>query len=68
MAGKFIVELTRAQHMALLNVITQATRCTCANRVDEYVDCASTRHTVTTPGELLRLVSEAKVVSKSRNA
>lgn len=60
--GKMVVELTRSQHMALLDLIAGALRCRCDSRIVEYVDCSTQPRVITTPGQLLRLVSEAKAV------
>jgi hypothetical protein len=60
MAGKFQLELSHSQHMALLDLIAAALRCGCDARVDEFVNCSTAPATVTTPGELLRIVSDAR--------
>lgn len=54
---KYIVVLTRSQQMALIDLIAHSLRCRCDSRIEEYIDAAT--DTVTTPGELLRLVSDA---------
>jgi hypothetical protein len=60
MNGKFIVELTHSQQMALIDLISAALRCTCESRLEEFVDCSVSPTVVTTPGQLLRLVSDAR--------
>ena len=57
---KYLVELTPSQRMALIDLITETLRCTCEAKVEEFVDCSVTPAIVTTPGQLLRLVSDAK--------
>lgn len=60
MTGKFQLELTHSQHMALLDLITAAIRCNCDARIEELVNCSTSPETITTPGELLRIVSDAR--------
>lgn len=59
---KYTVELSRSQHMALIDLIAHFLRCSCDQRIEEFVDCSSARDTVTTPGELLRIVADAKQI------
>jgi hypothetical protein len=66
--GKFVLELTHSQQMALIDLISGSLRCRCDGRVEEYVDCSQQPSVVTTPGQLLRLVSEAKPVPNGENA
>lgn len=54
---KYVVVLTRSQQMALIDLIAQSLRCRCDSRIEQYLDAAT--GTVTTPGELLRLVSDS---------
>jgi hypothetical protein len=60
MAGKYHVKLSRSQQMALIDLISSTLRCRCDSRLEQFVDCSTSPTTVTTPGELLRLVSGAK--------
>lgn len=68
MNGKFVVELTRSQQMALIDLISAALGCGCDCRVAEFVDCSEHPAVVTTPGQLLRLVAGAKPAPNGENA
>jgi hypothetical protein len=57
--GKFHLELTRSQQMALIDVIAEFIR---ESTTESFTDCSTNPSTVTTPGELLRLVSDAKYI------
>lgn len=57
---KYTLELTRSQHMALIDLIAHTLRCRCDSRIEEFVDVSQSPTVTTTPGELLRVVSEAK--------
>lgn len=58
---KAIIEMTRSQHMALIELISSNLRCRCDARLEEFVDASLRPAVRTTPGELLRLVSDAKL-------
>jgi hypothetical protein len=66
--GKLVLELTHSQQMALIDLISGSLRCACDGRVEEFVDCSQHPSVVTTPGQLLRLVSEAKPAPNGENA
>jgi hypothetical protein len=57
MSGKYAVFLTRSQLMALIDLIAHSIRCRCDSRIEQYIDASN--DVVTTPGELLRLISDA---------
>jgi hypothetical protein len=63
MTAKIILELTRSQHMALVDAMTEFVR---YSDTESFIDCSTNPETVTTPGELLRLVSEARAKEGSR--
>lgn len=73
---KYLVELTRSQQMALIDLIAHSMRCSCDARIEEYIDMSRSPATRTTPGELLRHISDAKAfadggvihTSESRNS
>lgn len=68
---KYLVELTRSQQMALIDLIAHSMRCSCDNAIDEYLDMSSSPVVRTTPGELLRHISDAQPyfqTSESRNS
>jgi hypothetical protein len=46
--------------MALIDLIAHSLRCGCDSRIDEFIDCSQSPTVVTTPGQLLRLVSDAR--------
>jgi hypothetical protein len=56
--GLFLVELTRSQQMALIDAIAEFIR---ESTTESFIDCSTNPETVTTPGELLRLVSVKKL-------
>jgi hypothetical protein len=58
--GKFLLELTRSQQMALLDMIMEHLRCAAATGV--FVNCSESPAVETTPGDLLTLVTEARYV------
>jgi hypothetical protein len=62
MIGKYELQLSRSQQMALLDLIASAIRCRCDSRVEEFVNVSESPPVVTTPGELLRLVSDARYI------
>jgi hypothetical protein len=68
MNGKFVVELTHSQQMALIDLISGSLRCACDCRVEEFVDASQHPAVVTTPAQLLRLVSDAKPLPNGENA
>jgi len=55
---KYHIELTRSQQMALIDLIAHFIHCSCDQRIVQFIDCST--DAVTTPGELLRLVSESE--------
>lgn len=71
MSGKYELQLSRSQQMALIDLIAHMLRCRCEQRTEEFIDCSEHRPIRTTPGELLRVVSDAKFISdadlESRN-
>jgi len=56
---KYFVELTRSQHMALIDLIAHSLQCRCDQRVEEFIDDTVSPAVRTSPGELLRAVSDA---------
>jgi hypothetical protein len=56
---RYIVALTRSQQMALIDLIAHSLRCRCDSRIEEFIDASTSPTVRTSPGELLRLVSEA---------
>ena len=58
MSGKFFIELTMSQKMALTDALVEHIRCPDSTEV--YVNYGETPAVETTIGELIRLVTEAK--------
>jgi Family of unknown function (DUF6166) len=56
--GKYHLQMTRSQQMALIDLIGEVLICSCPH-VDRFIDCSSDPAISTTPGDLLRLISEA---------
>ena len=60
--GKYELQLSRSQHMALLDLNASSLRCRCDARIEQFVNVSESPEVVTTPGELLRLVSDARYI------
>ena len=61
--GKYHLELTISQRMALLTMIGEVLACTCPH-AEEFIDCSSATETKTTPGDHLKLVMEATFMER----
>ena len=59
MTDKYILELTRAQHMALLDLIIECIR---EQKPTLYYDYSTDPPTETRPSELMRAVTEATFI------
>lgn len=55
--GKFQIELSNSQLVALIDLVAVAIRCRCDARIEQ-----SSTPEATTPGELLRIISGARYV------
>ncbi len=60
MTGKFTMELTMSQKMALTDALVEHIRC--PNSTEVFVDCSQEPAIETSIGELIRLVTDAKYV------
>jgi hypothetical protein len=65
---KFVLELTRSQQMALIDLIAETLTCHTGHHAEQFVNCSENPEVTTTPGELLRLVSDAKPVRPGERA
>lgn len=59
-AGKFTIELTMSQKMALTDALVEHIRC--PNSTEVFVNCSETPPIETSIGELIRLVTDAKYI------
>lgn len=59
MSGTYMLALSRSQQLALIDLIAHSIRCRCDSRIEEYIDATINPAIRTSPGQLLRLVSEA---------
>jgi hypothetical protein len=55
----YTIQLTRSQQLALIDLIAHSIRCRCDQRIEEYIDGTVSPAVRTTPGELLRIISES---------
>jgi hypothetical protein len=60
MTGKFTLELTLSEKMALTDALVEHIRC--PNSTEVFVNCSEAPPVETTIGELIRLVTDAKYV------
>ena len=60
MSGKFVVELTMSQKMALTDALVEHIRC--PNSTEVFINCSQEPIGETTMGELVRLVTDAKYI------
>ena len=60
MNGKFAIELTMSQKMALTDALVEHIRCPGSTEV--FVNCSEEPAIETTIGELIRVVTEAKYI------
>jgi hypothetical protein len=59
-SGKFIVELTISQRMAMTDALVEHIRC--PNSTERFVDCSEDPAVETTISDLLRLLTDAKYI------
>jgi hypothetical protein len=60
MTGKFTIELTMSQKMALTDALVEHIRC--PNSTEVFVNCSEQPPIETSIGELIRLVTDARYV------
>jgi hypothetical protein len=60
MTGKFTIELTMSQKMALTDALVEHIRC--PNSTEVFVNCSEQPPIETSIGELIRLVTDARYI------